>query len=385
MVKAFKYRLYPNVNQTRELEIALETHRHLWNQCLEIRKTAYETAKKQVSFFDQCKWFTTAKISNPWFSKLNYSTARDTMHRLSLAFSGFFRRVKAGQKPGYPRFKGKGQISSITYSGGSGAKLIGNKLRLQHIGLVRVNLHRPIEGTPKTITIKREASKWFVTICCDLGDLHPISKNTEAVGIDMGLESFLTTSDGQRVEPLQPLKWKLRKLRVQQRTLARRCKGSKSRAIARKAVASTYYKISNYRRDAHHKIARKLVDTHGLIAVERLDVKNMQRNHRAARAIQDSGWGQFLGILKGKAAYAGVKVVEVDPRYTSQTCPRCGAIAKKLLSQRLHSCPCGYRTHRDIAAAQVILARAQDGMRPGGRNVSDSLHGLRSHSTARSA
>ena len=379
MFKAFKYRLEPNVNQTRELAIAIETHRHLWNQCLEQRKRAYESEKKSITYVNQSAWFTSEKKTNLWFARLNFSSAQATMRRLDKAFSAFFRRIKAKQNTGYPRFKGRDRFSSFTYRSGDGARLIGNKLRLQHIGMVRVNLHRPIEGTPKTITVKREADKWYVVIVCDLGDVAVENTNRDAVGIDVGIESFLTTSDGEHVAPLQPLKWKLRKLRVQQRTMCRRRKGSGRRAVARKAVARTHATVANYRRDQHHKIAKKLVDRYGLIAVESLNIRGMSRNHCLARAVLDAGWYSFLQILAHHAESAGVEIVEVNAAYTSQTCPQCGAVAKKTLAQRHHVCPCGYRAHRDHAAARVILSRGQGGMHPEGRNVDAvSLHGLRS-------
>ena len=380
MFKAFRYRLEPNVNQTRELGIALETHRRLYNSCLEQRKFAYESGKKPVKYFDQSKWFTATRAANPWFAHLNFSSAQTTMRRLDKAFASFFRRVKAKQTPGYPRFKGKDRFDSFTYpSIGDGARLTSNKLRLQHIGKVRVNLHRPVEGTPKTITVKREADKWYVVIACDLGDCLVENTNPNAVGVDVGIESFLTTSDGEHIAPLQPLKWKLRKLRVQQRSLCRKRKGSAARAKARKVVARTHAMVANYRRDQHHKIAKKLVDRYGLIVVESLNVKGMSRNHCLARAVLDAGWGQFLQILQHHAESAGVEIVEVNARYTSQTCPECGAVVKKVLSQRQHVCPCGYTAHRDHAAARVILSRGQAGMQPGGRNV-DVIgpHGLRS-------
>ena len=299
------------------------------------------------------------------------------MNRLDTTFAAFFRRCKAGEKPGYPRFKSRDRFDSFTYPQvPHGVRLIGNKLRLQHVGLVRVRLHRPTEGKHKTITVKREAGKWYVVIVCDLGEVAVENKNTAAVGIDLGIESFLTTSDGEHIAPLQPLKWKLRKLRVQQRRMDRRNKGGRGRRNARRAVIATHASVANYRCDQHHKIARKLVDKYGLIAVESLNISGMSKNHRLARAVLDAGWGSFLNILKSKAEWAGVEVVEVNAAYTSQTCPSCGAVAKKILSQRQHVCPCGYTAHRDHAAAQVILARGQVGMPPEGRNVEIALHGL---------
>jgi len=380
MFKAFRYRLEPNVNQARELGIAVETHRRLYNACLEQRKLSYESDKKSVTYTDQSKWFKSERTVNPWFARLNFSSAQATMRRLDKSFAAFFRRVKAKEAPGYPRFKGRDRFDSFTYpSIGDGARLKGTKLRLQNVGLVRVNLHRPIEGIPKTITVKREADKWYVVIVSDLGDIAAENTNNSAVGIDVGIESFLTTSDGEHIAPLQPLKWRLRKLRVQQRSLCRKRKGSATRAKARKSVARTHATVRNYRRDQHHKIAKKLVDRYGMIAVESLNIKGMSRNRRLARAVLDAGWGQFLQILKHKAESAGVEVVEVNARGTSQTCPKCGAVAKKILKQRQHICSCGYTAHRDHAAAQVILSRGQGGMHPEGRNVGAVIpHGLRS-------
>jgi putative transposase len=202
MYKVFKYRLYPNVNQTRELEITLETHRRLWNQCLAQRKTAYDDEKKSISYLGQCRWFTAEKKSNPWFARLNAQSAQATMRRLDAAFNAFFRRIKAGQKPGYPRFKGRDRLNSFTYPQvPRGAKLGEGIILLHHIGSIRVRLHRPIEGAPKTIVVKREAGKWYAFIVCDLGDIVVENTNTDAVGIDVGLESFLTTSDGECIAP----------------------------------------------------------------------------------------------------------------------------------------------------------------------------------------
>jgi putative transposase len=381
MFRAYKFRLEPNVNQARELEITLEAHRRLYNTCLEQRKLTYETEKRSISYFSQSAWFTQERITNPRVSRLNVSSGEATIRRLDRAFQSFFRRVKAGQKPGYPRFKGSDRFDSWTYPHyGDGVKVVENKLRLQHIGLVRINLHRPVEGTPKTVTVKREAAKWYVVICCELPDVEIGSSDHPAVGIDVGLENFLTASDGYTEPPLKPLNGSLRELRIKQRSLSRKKRGSSSRGQQRKVVAKCHARVANTRRDAHHKIAKRLVDRYGMIVVESLSIMNMLKNHRLARAIQDAGWGQFLEILKHHAASAGVEIVEVSARGTSQTCPKCGLVVRKTLSQRRHACLCGYSTHRDHAAAQVILSRGVlAGARPGGLNVGAVMpHGLRS-------
>jgi putative transposase len=371
MFRAYKFRLEPNVNQTRELEIALETHRRLYNACLEQRKTAYETEKKSVKYADQSSWFKSERINNPYFARLNFSSAQATMRRLDKSFKAFFRRVKAGEKPGYPRFKGQDRFNSFTYpSVGDGARIIGSKLRLQHVGLVRINLHRAIEGEIKTVSIKREGDKWYIVAACQWPDIAVSAAIDKPItGIDVGLESFLTAANGEQEPPLQPLKKALRMLRVESRSLSRKKKGSHSRKKQRIRVRNLHARVANTRRDQHHKIAVKLVNRYRAIAVESLNIQGMVKNHRFARAVLDSGWNQFLTILKHKAESAGVRIFEVNARGTSQTCPVCGLIVKKTLSQRQHECECGYSTHRDHAAAQIIFARGVlAGMQPGSLN-----------------
>jgi putative transposase len=372
MFRAYKFRLEPNVNQTREIDITLETHRRLYNACLDQRKTAYESERKSIEYTDQSAWFKTERATNPYFARLNFSSSQATMRRLDKAFQAFFRRLKAGDKPGYPRFKGRDRFDSFTYpSVGDGARIIGNKLRLQHIGLVRINLHRPIEGEIKTISIKREGGKWYVITACELpGVIAPDVSDKPATGIDVGIESFLTDANGNQEPTITPLKEASRKLRVEQRSLSRKKKGSNNRRKQCARVRNLHASVANTRRDAHHKIAAKLVNRYSAIAVESLNIQGMLRNHRLARAIQDAGWNQFLGILKHKAESAGVGIFEVNARGTSQTCPACGLVVKKTLGQRRHECECGYSTHRDHAAAQVIFARGVlAGMQPGSLNA----------------
>jgi putative transposase len=372
MFRAYKFRLEPNANQERELGIKLETHRRLYNSCLEQRKIAFETEKKSIRYTDQSTWFKNERASNPYFARLNFSSAQATMRRLDKSFQAFFRRVKAGEKPGYPRFKSRDRFDSFTYpSVGDGARIIGNKLRLQHVGLMRINLHREIEGTIKTISIKAEGGKWYVIAACELPDIPaPDVSDKPSTGIDVGIESFLTTQDGEQEPTIQPFKKALRKLRVESRSLNRKKKGSNSRKKQRRRVAKVHAHVANTRRDQHHKIVAKLVNRYSAIAVESLNIKGMVKNHRLARAVQDSGWNQFLAILKHKAESAGVRIFEVNAHGTSQTCPACGLIAKKELDDRWHECECGYFVHGDHAAAQVIFARGVlAGMQPGSLNA----------------
>lgn len=374
MRRAYKFRLFTNANQERELSTALETHRRLYNACLEQRKTTYETEKVSVKYKDQSAWFKAERSLNPYFARLNFSSAQATMRRLEKSFANFFRRVKTGGKPGFPRFKGRDFFNSIEFpSHGDGIRLTGNRLRLQHVGVIRVKLHRDVQGAIKTLSVKREAGKWFLVVSCDLGDVKVEPSKSPPVGVDVGLKAFLSKSDGSKAEPNpRYLKTALPELRRRQRGLSRKQKGGKNRRKARKAVAKVHARVKNLRAEHHHAVALKIVRRYGLVAVESLSIKNMLKNDRLSRAISDVAWGNFLLTLRSKAESAGVAYVEVDARGTSQECPDCGRVVPKDLSQRWHSCECGCSLDRDEAAARVIPARGlQARAEPAGRNVAE--------------
>jgi putative transposase len=225
----------------------------------------------------------------------------------------------------------------------------------------------------KTLTLKREADKWYLVVSCDLGDAKVAPSKCPPVGIDVGLEKFLAKSDGSKPEPNpRYLKDALPELRRKQRNLSRKKKGGKNRRKARKAVAKVHARVKNLRREHHHQVALKLVRRYGLIAVESLSIKNMLGNDRLARAISDVAWGNFLLTLRSKAESAGVTYVEVDARGTSPECSGCGRVVAKDLSQRWHFCECGCSLDRDENAARNILARGlQVRTEPAGVNVAD--------------
>lgn len=372
MRRAFKYRIYPNRNQLRELEIALESHRRLYNACLAQRKDAYEAEKVSIKYKDQSAWFKAERAANPYFARLNFSSAQATMRRLDKGFVAFFRRLKSGEKPGYPRFRGRDRYDSIEYPVyGDGIRLTGDRLRVQHVGTIRVKLHREFEGTVKTVTLKRVAEKWYVVLSCDLGAVAIEPSVNPAVGIDVGLKSFLSKSDGSKPEPNpRYLKTALPELRRQGRSVARKRKGGQNRRKAVKQLAKVHARVKDLRCEHHHQVALKLVRRYGFIAVESLNIRGMLGNDRLARAISDVAWGNFLLTLKSKAESAGVSVVGVNARGTSQECSGCGQVVPKDLSQRWHSCECGCSLDRDENAARNILARGlQARTGPAGVNV----------------
>ena len=360
MRRAFKFRLFTNSSQERELDIMLETHRRLYNACLDQRKVAYETEKRSIHYVEQSAWYRVQRASNPFFARLNFSSAQATMRRLDKAFVSFFRRCKTGEKPGYPRFRARDRFDSIEFpSYGDGIRLAGSKLRVQHVGMIRCKVHRPVEGVVKTATLKREVGKWYVVLSCDLGNMIVPRSTKPAIGIDVGLEAFLTTSDGARVENPRYLKRELPELRRRQRSVSRKQRGGKNRRKAVRRVQVLHARVRALRSEHHHQTALKLVRSYGLIGVESLTVANMVKNHALARSISDAGWASFVNVLRCKAERAGAEVVAVNPAGTSQECSGCGAVVKKTLRERWHRCPhCGLVLHRDENAARNILVRA---------------------------
>jgi putative transposase len=359
--RSYKYRLYPNRSQAQVLDAMLESHRRLYNLALRERRDVYEVEKRSVSYGEQSGRFKETRKVVPSFTALNFSSAQATLRRLDKAFKSFFRRVKSGDAPGYPRFKPEDRFRSVefpSYGDGCRLKETGSsaKLYLQNIGHIKVKLHRPVEGTIKTVSVKRACGKWYVIFSCDFGDAPEPTGDGAAVGIDLGLKAFIVTSDGESVESPRYYRESQKKLRRAQRSVSRKKKGSGRRRKAREQVARLHEKTANQRRDFHHKQARRLVDTHGLITHEALNIKGIARA-RLAKATHDAGWASFLNILSYKAEEAGTRVVAVDPRNTTQACSACGALPeiKKALSERVHVCPCGYVADRDVNAALNIL------------------------------
>lgn len=358
---AYKYRLYPTANQARDLGIMLETHRRIYNDALAARKEAYETRGETLSEQELRLRFKAAKeAGNEFYARVTVDSVDATIRRLKRSYENFFRRVKRGEKPGFPRFKARGRFDSIEYPHyGNGIRLVGGRLRVLHVGSIKAKVHRPTEGEIKTARLKLEDDRWFVVLSCDLGEVAAPAALRPAVGIDVGIESFGFTSDGESIPNPRYLKKELPELRRRGRAVSRKRKGGKNRRKAVARLRRVHARVANLRREHWHQLSCKLVRRYGLIAVERLNVKGMIRNRRLARAISDAGWSAFQEAVRYKAERAGVAYVEIDPRNTSQVCSGCGALVPKPLTQRWHGCPhCGLSLHRDHNAARNILALA---------------------------
>lgn len=362
MLKSYKYRLYPTKKQSDFLIVQLDGHRFLYNQALAERKEIYEKEKRGISYTDQAtRLLPQLKKESDKLFTCNYSSLQQTLRRLDKSFKAFFRRIKAGEKPGYPRFKPADRFNTINYAVlGDGCQIKDNRLYIQNAGHIKVKWHRQISGNIKTLSVTRRNNKWYVIFSVEFENI-PLPKTGKKIGIDMGLEKFITSSDGQyKGSPDKFLKKSEKRLISASQRLSRRKKGSNRRKKARALLANIHEKINNQRLDSYHKKTCELVKNYDSFTVEKLNIRNMVKNHHLAKSISDAAWGMFLSILKSKAENAGRKFIEVSPRNTSQMCYSCGQIVKKSLSVRVHKCPhCGLILDRDINAAINILARTE--------------------------
>jgi putative transposase len=360
MHKAFVYRLYPTAEQVVQLTWILDRCHELYNAALEERREAYRMAGKSVGYCEQAGELPGLKEDSPEFRQVGSQVLQDVLRRVDRAFQAFFRRAKDGQKPGYPRFKGRDRYDSFTYSQ-AGWKLDGGQLVLAGIGALKVRWSRPIQGTIKTVTIHRSADQWHGCFSCVLELPQPCVPDRPATAIDMRLEYFATLADGSHIDNPRYLREAEEVVAKRQRKLQTKKRCSKNRRRAKVLVARAHRRSRNKRRDFHHQEARKIVTRHGAIAIEGLRIKNMVRNPCLAKSISDAGWNQFLTILTRKAEEAGVVVMVVNPAGTSQVCSGCGRTVPKTLSDRWHTCPyedCGLSLQRDHNAARAILNRA---------------------------
>ncbi len=361
--KTFKEKLRPTPAQERALEDVLCRCRDLYNAALEQRITAYQRRRVSLSRYEQETELKEIRAEFPEYSALHSHVLQDVLARLEKTYQAFFRRLQHGEKAGFPRFKGRNRYHSFTFKEyGNGARLDNGVLDLSKIGRISVHWSRPVEGTPKTVTVSKEADGWYVAISCADVPVQLLPSTGQETGIDLGLESFATLADGARIFTPAYYRKAEAYLRRCQRRVARRKKGSHRRRKAGALLAKAHQHIARQRRDFHHQEARKLVQAYDVIYHEDLRVANMVQNHHLAKSISDAGWSAFLAILAFKAASAGKRVVGVHPAFTSQRCsgPGCGAIVAKGLSVRWHVClECGTSLHRDHNAALNILRLGQ--------------------------
>ncbi len=381
MRRAYVFRLRPTARQHVALAACVESHRELYNAALQERRDAWSHSKTRVHYGDQSGQLTGIRAVRPDVAVWSFSSQQATLRRLNKAFAGFFRRVKAGQTPGYPRFKGKARFDSVEWpKDGDGARWLPaqGRVYLQGIGQVRVHVHRKVQGGVKTIQIKRQGRRSMLVLSCDEVPANALPATGRQAGIDVGIVRYATLSDGTGVDNPRWGRAAADRLAAAQQRLARAKRRSKNRIRRRETVAARHRKIANQRKDFHHQRASTLVGRYDLLVVEDLQIANMLRRAKPVpdpdnpgqylpngaraksglnRSNSDASWGQFISILRAKAEDAGRTWIEVDPRHTSDGCENCGhAAPENRVTQAEFDCQHGgHSAPADEHAARNIL------------------------------
>ena len=356
MYKVFRYRLKPTKSQITTLNRHLDLCRWTYNQTLALRKNAWENDQKIIGYYESKRYITIWKQDKPELKEVHSHVLQDVSKRVDLALQSFFRRIKSGETPGYPRFKGIGCYDSLTYV--DGFKINENTLSLSKIGDIDIWLHRPIEGTVKRLTIRRSATKkWYVSFLVEDAPKDAVPDSEKAVGIDVGISNFVVLSDGTFVANQRYLAACEEKLSTEQSKKDKLPHRSPERKKAAKKVGHIYEKLSNLRDNFAHQLSHQIVNDYGIICLEDINIKNLiEKKPYMAKSVLDASWNRFRTYVTYKAESAGRKVVLVNPAYTSQMCSGCGSIVKKGLSERIHNClKCGLVMDRDLNASKNIL------------------------------
>ena len=360
VLKSYKYRLYPSRIQAHLLDQTVETCRRWYNLCLAERKDVWEKEHRSIGKFDQLKHVKDFRRENPFASQVHSHILQVTTTDLDLAFQSFFRRLKTGEKPGYPRFKGQGRFNSFGLKElGNGFKIDGRRLRVSGVGRLAVRWHRPLEGTIKTLRIARQADGWYASFVCDVAP-QPLPATNKEIGLDVGLYHLLTTSEGKHIDNPRWYRQEQKRFRVLQRRMTRRSQFGRNWHKAVQAAQRHHQHITNRRKDFLNKLANDMVIHFDRIAIEDLQINNLAQNHRLSKSILDASWGYFRRQLLSKAEYAGKQVVVVPQAYTSKCCSQCGQPFETLtLADRWVRCDCGLSLDRDHNAALNLLALGQ--------------------------
>jgi putative transposase len=381
MHRAYSYPLKLTVRQSTGLALLMRLQCELYNAALEERRMTYKwlkvgiSAAKVPSKIDQFKTLTGLSDLRPELKPFGITVCGGTLTRLDEAFAGFFRRLNAGQRPGFPRFKAASRFDSVSWSDSSGWKLDeeNRRLYIQGIGDVKLNLHRPLKGEPKTLTIRRRGRRVEATVFCAKVPANELPKTHRSIGIDLGVGVLAaTTSEGELHENPRHRRRLAPALERAQQERSRRRRGSSRYRRATADIARLKHKEASRRKDALHKLSRRLVDENDVIVHERLKIDNMSRSARGTiqapghnvaaksglnNAILDSGWARLISMVSYKALEdAGRTVIAVNPRHTSQRCSSCDHVAAKNRHKQKFSClRCGFTDHADLNAARNIL------------------------------
>ena len=365
MVRVYRYRLYPTRGQDAAMREILYRLRELYNAALQERRDAYRLRGITLSAYDQMAELRDVRELRPEYAAIHTHLLQDVLTRLDRAMRAFFRRLKAGEKPGFPRFKGRDRYGTFTFKDAAnhnGVRLAagGKRVRLSGIGNVKIKLHRAIEGKIKQASVSLSGDgHWSIAFVCQDVPIKPLPATGATVGVDVGITTFAALSTGECIDNPRPYETAQRRLAAAQQRVARRKRRSKRRRKAVLLLAKHHDRVRRVRLDFHHKVASYIVHHFDSISVEKLNVLGLARS-RLAKQVLDAAWAQFTTIVDGKAECAGRDFNAVDPRGTSQECSGCGAEVRKGLGVRVHRCPhCGLVLDRDVNAGINIDRRGQ--------------------------
>jgi putative transposase len=381
-----KVRLYATPSQERRLWHVLHTTRHLYNAALQERKDAYRMRGVSVSAKMQYAELTALRADDPGVRSIYRECQDAILHRLDLAFAAFFRRIKRGDTPGFPRFRAASRWKQIEFPHGDRALKLNaaqTKVRVAGVGTVAMRKGRAVPAFGRAFVVEKNG-RWYAVFECEC-EAVPLERTRAVVGLDCGITELLATSDGALFANPRHIAARAEKSAAAGRVVAARTvrdsrgrcanRHDPARVAAVKRLARAREREADARRDALHKLSRRIVNDYDGIAVEALVIRNMLRSAKGTveepgrnvaaksglnRSIADAGWGTLVRLIREKAESAGRVVVSVDPKNTSRCCAQCGHIAADSRDGVRFACvKCGHRDHADVNAARVILQRAQ--------------------------